>query len=78
MTSPHTPEPAAQARPLNAYTAAWIVKMIDSRRARLDAEWETLERGSRESSENLAIENELADLKWAILAQQEDPETPAP
>ena len=48
-------------------TVRMIVAMIDSRRIRLDKEWRELHRGSVESSENLAVGEALADLKWAIL-----------
>jgi hypothetical protein len=67
MTSPHTPEPAAQERPLNASTVHVIIRMIDDRRELLTTQWAVLERGSRESGENLAADSALADLKWAIV-----------
>jgi hypothetical protein len=71
MTSQIPPNTPAQARQLNAYTVDVIVLMIDSRRARLDAQWLKLERGSAESAENLAAESALADLKWAVLDELE-------
>jgi hypothetical protein len=71
MTSQIPPNTPAQARQLNAYTVDVIDLVIDSRRARLDAQWLKLERCSAESSENLAAESALADHKWAVLDELE-------
>jgi hypothetical protein len=51
---------------MNAATVDRILQMIEERRDRLTSQWQALERGSRESAENLAADDALADLKWAI------------
>ena len=68
MTSPVHPNDLAQARPFDLETARRIVAMIDEQRERLSAQWASLERGSRESAENLAADDALMDLRWNILA----------
>jgi len=44
-----------------------IIAMIDSRRETLRREWDAMERGTRESGENLAAGEALGNLKWAIV-----------
>lgn len=48
-------------------TVRTIIAMIDSRRLKNDQAWRDMERGTRESGENLAVSGALADLKWAIV-----------
>lgn len=67
MTSPIPEELGRQAHALNAPTVHVILRMIDEQREQLTTEWQTLERGSRESGENLAADTALAKLKWAIV-----------
>jgi hypothetical protein len=58
-------------RSLDHQTAVEVLRMIGRARGTLREQWEAMEKGTRDSGENLAADKALMDLKWEIIDAME-------